>query len=81
MPEWAQRQESESPQFEGSRDPYDHGPSTVSGDASNAGHSRGNVVIDNKFLRVAKREIPETIRIGCVFAWVSRNSSHIDDFF
>ena len=56
IPDWAKEQAQHDIKHEDSKDPYDK--------QSSNGNQGTNVLLDNKLLKVTKRDVPETIRIG-----------------
>lgn len=65
IPDWAlQQTQQDEERAEQSRDPYDHGGRSVGSERGQKGSS--NAIIENQFIKVTKKEIPESIKIGCV---------------
>ena len=63
IPDWAvQQNQHDEERAEHSRDPYDHGGRSAGSERGQKGSA--NAIIENKFIKVTKKEIPESIKIG-----------------
>lgn len=77
VPEWAKEKNQHTGRDgEVSTDPYDYGGKAANSDRGQGGSTPA--LIDSKLLRLARRELPETFKIGCVYNYSYPGYAAID---